>query len=181
MYGNNGTAAVTSRTVLSPLLREGGTIRRLNNQRLMQRMNTLTQAEVKFLFALLCVSVVLPLCAATGNSHTTIDTERSTLTFRVYKAGVLSAFGHKHEIRAPIREGFFDEEKNTVELDVDARTLRVIDSDVSDKDRAEIQSTMLGPKVLNSAEFAEIRFRSTEVSRAGENKWTVHGDLTLHG
>jgi len=52
---------------------------------------------------------------------------------------------------------------------------------VSDKDRAEIQSTMLGPKVLDSAEFHEIRFRSTEVSRAGENRWVVRGNLTLHG
>jgi polyisoprenoid-binding protein YceI len=34
---------------------------------------------------------------------------------------------------------------------------------------------------LASAEFPEIRFRSTEVSRAGENRWIVHGDLMLHG
>ena len=37
------------------------------------------------------------------------------------------------------------------------RTLRVLDSDVSDKDRAEIQSTMLGPKVLNRAELQVVR------------------------
>jgi len=36
-------------------------------------------------------------------------------------------------------------------------------------------------KVLDSARFHEIRFQSTEVSRARENKWTVHGDLTIHG
>jgi len=101
--------------------------------------------------------------------------------FRVYKAGLLSAFGHEHEIRAPVQNGRFDENKNTVEFVVDARTLRVLDSDVSDKDRADIQSTMLGPKVPDSARFHEIRFQSTEVSRAGENKWTVHGDLTIHG
>jgi polyisoprenoid-binding protein YceI len=40
---------------------------------------------------------------------------------------------------------------------------------------------MLGPQVLDSAEFHEIRFRSTEVRRATENRWTVQGDLTLHG
>jgi len=64
---------------------------------------------------------------------------------------------------------------------VDARTLRVRDSDVSDKDRAEIQATMLGPKVLDSERFHEIRFHSTEVNRLGTDKWNLRGDLTLHG
>ncbi len=40
---------------------------------------------------------------------------------------------------------------------------------------------MLGPKVLDSAQFREIRFHSTEVRRSSEGKWTVQGDLTLHG
>jgi len=68
-----------------------------------------------------------------------------------------------------------------VDFVVDARALRVLDSDVSDKDRAEIQSTMLGSKVLDSSRFHEIRFHSTEVRRTSENRWTVQGDLTLHG
>jgi polyisoprenoid-binding protein YceI len=110
-----------------------------------------------------------------------IDTQHSVLTVRVYKAGAFSAFGHEHTIRAPIQNGSFDEDKRTVEFVVDARALRVLDSDVSDKDRAEIQRTMLGPKVLDSEQFHEIRFHSTEVSRGSENRWTVQGDLTLHG
>jgi polyisoprenoid-binding protein YceI len=81
----------------------------------------------------------------------------------------------------PIQNGTFDEDKGTVDFVVDARALRVLDSDVSDKDRAEIQRTMLGPKVLDSEQFHEIRFHSTEVSRDSENRWTVQGDLTLHG
>jgi hypothetical protein len=75
-----------------------------------------------------------------ASSQKAIDTERSVLTVRVYKAGLLSAFGHEHEIRAPIQKGTFDEEKNTVEFVVDAHTLRVLDSDVSDKDRAEFRA-----------------------------------------
>jgi polyisoprenoid-binding protein YceI len=121
------------------------------------------------------------LWTADASSQKAIDTERSVLTVRVYKTGLLSALGHEHEIRAPIQKGTFDEGKNTVEFVVDARTLRVLDSDVSEKDRTEIQSTMLGPKVLDSAEFHEIRFHSTDVSRAGEDRWILHGDLTLHG
>jgi hypothetical protein len=43
------------------------------------------------------------------------------------------------------------------------------------------RTTMLGPKVLDSENFREIRFHSTEVNRHSNNQWTVHGDLTVHG
>jgi len=52
---------------------------------------------------------------------------------------------------------------------------------VSEKERAEIQQTMLGPKVLDSGQFPEIQFRSTAVERTGDGRWTVTGDLKLHG
>jgi len=116
-----------------------------------------------------------------ASAQKAIDTQHSVLTVRVYKAGAFSAFGHEHAIRAPIQNGSLDEDKKSVEFVVDTRALRVMDSDVSDKDRAEIQSTMLGPKVLDSEQFHEIRFHSTEISRGSENRWTVQGDLTLHG
>jgi hypothetical protein len=34
-----------------------------------------------------------------------IDTQKSTLTIHVGKTGAFSAFGHEHEIHAPIRSG----------------------------------------------------------------------------
>jgi polyisoprenoid-binding protein YceI len=118
---------------------------------------------------------------STGNiaASKTIDPGRSTLTIRVFKAGLFSAFGHEHEIAAPIQQGSFDEAQPSVELFVDARKLRVMDQDISDKDRAEIQFTMLGPKVLDSERFPEIGFHSSQIDRLGERKWIVHGELTL--
>jgi polyisoprenoid-binding protein YceI len=118
---------------------------------------------------------------AEAGSERAIDTERSAVTVRVYKSGLFSSFGHDHEIRAQIKEGAFNEEKNTVWFVVEARSLQVRDSDASEKDRADIQATMLGPKVLDSETFREIRFQSTEVNRQGNDHWTVRGDLTLHG
>jgi polyisoprenoid-binding protein YceI len=118
-----------------------------------------------------------PARAATAD----MDAEHSTLTIRVYKTGLFSAFAHDHEINAPIRHGSFDEEKQTVELSVDARTLKVMDPGVSVSDRVQIQSTMLGPKVLDSEQFQEIKFHSTSIERAGAEKWTLNGELTLHG
>jgi polyisoprenoid-binding protein YceI len=181
MCGNHGRAAVMKRTSICQPLREGGEIRPLNNPARPARANIYTRAGARMLLALLCLGVLLQLWAVDAHAQRAIDTEHSVLTVRVYKAGLLSAFGHEHEIRAPIREGSFDEEKSTVEFTVDAATLRVVDPETSDKDRIEIQSTMQGPKVLDIAKFREIRFHSTDVSRAGENRWIMHGELTLHG
>src|SRR6267143_3601032 len=91
-----------------------------------------------------------------------IDTQKSTLTIHVGKTGVFSALGHEHEVRAPIHSGTADTGSHpAVELDVDARALRVIDKDDSEKDRAEVQKTMLGPEVLDSERHQEIVFKST--------------------
>jgi polyisoprenoid-binding protein YceI len=135
----------------------------------------------------LLVVFVLPILglgfasAADSVVSRTIDTEKSVMTVRVFKAGLFSGFAHDHQISAPIQEGSFDQANPTVHLKVDARKLRVVDKDVSDKDRAEIQQTMLGPKVLDTERFPEIRFRSTRVEHLTDRKWLVHGELTVHG
>jgi polyisoprenoid-binding protein YceI len=135
---------------------------------------------------LLAVFVVLTLglrlaSAADSAVSRTIDTEKSVMTVRVFKAGLFSGFAHDHEISAHIQEGSFAQANPSVQLKVDARKLRVVDRDVSEKDRAEIQQTMLGPKVLDSEKFPEIRFRSTRVEHVADRKWLVHGEITVHG
>ena len=114
--------------------------------------------------------MILPaaLWAAAAATPKEINTQKSVMTVRVFKSGMFSAFGHDHEISAPIRDGKFSEGDRSVDLTVDARQMRVMDKDVSDKDRAEIQENMLGPKVLDTGQFPEIRFRSTAVEPAGD-------------
>lgn len=140
-----------------------------------------SRIAARILVGLLLVLASLSHAQSSPDPATAIDTVRSVLTVRVYKTGLFSAFAHDHEIRAPIQNGVIDEDKNEVEFTVDARTLKVLDPEASEKDRAEIQSTMLGPKVLDSEKFPEIRFRSTSVGEGGDDKWIVRGDLTLHG
>lgn len=126
--------------------------------------------------------VLLTICAAFAHAEQhAIDTAKSTMTVRVSKAGVLSAFGHDHEISAPIAGGSADTSAHKVELRVNASALRVQDPGISAKDRDEIQKTMLGPEVLDAERHSEIVFRSTGVETAFEGGWTVRGTLTLHG
>jgi polyisoprenoid-binding protein YceI len=111
-----------------------------------------------------------------------IDTQKSTVTIHVGKTGAFSALGHEHEVRAPIHSGTADTGSHpAVEMHVDARALRVIDKDDSEKDRAEVQKTMLGPEVLDSERHQEIVFKSTVAEPAGHGQWTVRGNLTLRG
>jgi polyisoprenoid-binding protein YceI len=111
-----------------------------------------------------------------------IDTQKSTLTIHVGKTGAFSGLGHEHEVRAPIQGGTADTGSHpAVEIHVDARALRVIDKDASEKERAEVQKTMLGPEVLDSERHQEIVFKSTDVKPAGQGRWTLRGNLTLRG
>jgi polyisoprenoid-binding protein YceI len=126
----------------------------------------------------LCLS---QLAAASSDSRK-IDGPHSTVTVRVCKSGFLSAFGHNHEIQAPIQSGEVKESDSlSVELQVDARKLRVLDPEVSEGTRAQIQDTMQGIQVLDVVHFSEIRFQSTAVEPKGPDHWIVHGSLALHG
>jgi polyisoprenoid-binding protein YceI len=139
-------------------------------------MNTVLRWSLIFLFTAGLVATSL------SAQQRAIDTKQSRMTIHVGKAGALSAFGHEHEIGCAIDSGSVETGAHpSVEVHVNARTLKVIDKDESDATRAEVQSTMLGPEVLDSERFSEIVFKSTSAESAGEGKWTVRGDLTLHG
>lgn len=126
--------------------------------------------------AFLTASIV---CAARRD----IDNQRSIITIHVFRSGLLSAFGHDHEVTARISRGYIEYPENpSVELWIHARALRVIDSNLSEKDRAEVQTRMEGPEVLDVHGFSEIHFRSITASRQNDgNRWSVRGRLDLHG
>ena len=131
--------------------------------------------------ALLAAASLVGVLGVNAQQHE-IDTQKSTLTIHVGKAGVFSGLGHEHEVRAPIHSGMADTGSHpAVEIHVDARALRVMDKDASEKERAEMQKTMLGPEVLDSEHHQEIVFKSAGAEPAGPERWTLRGNLTLRG
>lgn len=125
--------------------------------------------------------IVLTFWVALAQAQTlAIDAQKSTMTVHVYKAGMLSAFGHNHEVAAPIETGQIDLGARTVQLNVDARKLKVVDPDADADDRAKVQKAM-DSEVLESARFPEIRFVSTSVENGANGAMNVKGQLTLHG
>ena len=135
----------------------------------------------------MCSLALALLSFATGAQEKgayTIDNAKSKLQIDVAKEGAFKMFGHDHLIVAREISGQvqFDPQKledSAVHLKVSAKSLTAVDPGESDKDRADVQATMLGEKVLDVAKFPEIIFTSTRVSAVKKN--TDGWELTLAG
>jgi hypothetical protein len=111
-----------------------------------------------------------------------VDIEHSTLTVLVYKSGLFSAFADDHVIRAPIAAGSISPEGElAVEISVKSASLTVLDPKLSTDKRADVQTRMLGPEVLDTAKFPDIGFASTTIEAGDGDRWTVTGRLTIRG
>jgi YceI-like domain len=110
-----------------------------------------------------------------------IDTEHSVITVHVFKSGLFSAFADNHEIRAPISSGLLDEAARRVEIVVDSRKLVVLDPNLPPEKRQQVQERMLGPEVLDSNQFHEIRFQANDVKEESADHFLLAGTLSLHG
>lgn len=135
--------------------------------------------------ATLCALAIL-CCAATATpaaaQERAIDPQRSTIAVRVFKSGLFKAFADDHTIEAPIAEGSLTESATPrVQVVIDARRMRVLDASLSAKDRDQVQTRMLGPEVLDTDRFPQIRFHSTSITPLDADHWLVRGDLELHG
>lgn len=119
-----------------------------------------------------------------------VDPAASSMTITVGKSGLFKFAGHTHEIVAPVAEGRVTADveslaASSVTLAFRSSELKVTGKGEPPGDVPKVQEAMLGPKVLDSARFPAIGFRSTAVSgrSSGPGAWDVEvrGDLTLHG
>lgn len=95
----------------------------------------------------------LVLAAPSSAQDRVIDTNRSTVTIRVFKAGLFRAFADDHLIQAPLLDGSLDPAIPHVQVVIDARRMRVLDPGLSAKDRQDVQTRMLGSDVLDVTRF----------------------------
>jgi len=127
-------------------------------------------------------AMVLAIASVATGQDLAIDSERSTITIHVDKAGLFSAAGHEHWISAPVSSGTIRESPSaSVEFTVQTAKMTVKpDPKVDAKTQAEIQKDM-EDLTLETRKFSEIGFRSSSVSKAGDGQWKVEGALSLHG
>ena len=126
------------------------------------------------------LAMILAFAGLAAAQDTPIDVERSTITIRVGKSGLLSAAGHEHWVNAPIASGFIRESEPHVEFTVNTRAMTVKpDPKVDAKTQEQVQQDMQ-EMTLDSGKYARITFESRKVERSGDG-WKVEGTLTLHG
>jgi len=127
------------------------------------------------------VLLLLSLAALSSAGGIQTPSRHSQITVRVFKSGFFSAFAHNHVISAPIAQARIDRETLSAAIVVAAKDMKVLDPEASGKDRDEIQTTMLGPKVLDADRFPEIRFVSGKIALTAPGQYSVSGTLQLHG
>jgi polyisoprenoid-binding protein YceI len=131
----------------------------------------------------------IPAAAAAPRTFA-IDGNSSSATAHVGKTGIGSFAGHEHTVAAQTIQGevVLDLEelsRSSVDLIVDASSLRVSEQGEPEGDAPKVQRAMRGPDVLDVARYSTIHFRSTEVrgkqAALGSYDLTVAGELSLHG
>ena len=130
---------------------------------------------------LTCSLLFVLACHLAAAQAVDVDAGRSSITVKVEKSGLFSAFAHNHTIQAPIASGKLDTEKRTATLTFNAKEMKVLDEGVKESERADIDQTMKSDKVLDVQRFPEIRFGSTSITAQEGGRYQVRGDLTLHG
>lgn len=105
----------------------------------------------------------------------------STITIHVGKTGLFSGLGHDHTISAPVSRAVIDPKSKSASITVLTKEMKVLDPEASEKDRQEVQATMLGPKVLDAQKYPEIHFASTRIEQTSAGDFRVSGNLELHG
>jgi hypothetical protein len=137
----------------------------------------------RFFLCLLVAEVVI--IAVLGNvipdNNPDTAPHDSTITIHVSKSGLFSGFAHNHIVVAPIAKTVLDPQHMVAEIVVHTKDMKVTDPGDSDSTRLEIQTTMLGPKVLDAGKFPEIRFKSSRIEQTSPQHYRVVGNLDLHG
>src|SRR5260221_899642 len=119
-----------------------------------------------------------------------IDSAKSKIEIQVAKDGFFKAFGHDHLVSTThfsgsLRLAESKMEESFATFTAEATSLSVIDPGESEKDRIEVQATMLGEQVLDVARYPQIQFSSSAIKLVSSSKNTfdlqVSGPLTLHG
>jgi polyisoprenoid-binding protein YceI len=129
----------------------------------------------------LAIAASLATNQAAANHPSAFDLAHSSMTVYVYKEGIFAFAADNHEINAPIVSGTFDEVANSVELNVDATKMLVLDRKLPPERRAKVQANMLGPQVLDTAKYPAIAYRSSKVTVRDASHIKIEGSLTLHG
>jgi polyisoprenoid-binding protein YceI len=118
--------------------------------------------------------LVLALAApALADTTWQIDPAHTTVGFSVRHMTVSNVRGVFRKVSGTVHADDADLSRSTIEATIDAASI-----DTGDAKRDE---HLRSPDFLDVAQYPTMTFRSTKLERAGDGRWKVTGDLTLHG
>lgn len=118
---------------------------------------------------------ILSLAAAASGAPAawTIDPSHSAAHFTVRHLAISNVRGEFGNVRGTITFDDRDPAATRIDATIDATT---VNTRVAGRDE-----DLRGPSFFEVAKYPEIAFRSTSVRPGGENRFSVTGDLTMHG
>jgi polyisoprenoid-binding protein YceI len=128
---------------------------------------------------LVCSSLI-----AWGTEKYRFDSSNAVVQVHVGTSGAFGFLGHGHLMQAPIKRGTLvyhpsDPGQTSVELAVEAKSLQVIDPELSVGNRKKVQATMEGERVLGVKDWPTISFKSTTVEPELDHQLLIRGNLTI--
>ncbi len=130
------------------------------------------------------------LAAGEGPETLAVDPAASHVRVHLGRSGLLKAFGHDHEIDAPVAEGRVDvadadPARSSVRLRFEAGRLAIVPGTEPAKDVPKVEERMRGPEVLDASRHPDIVFASSRVTgkpvEPGHYHLVVNGSLQLKG
>ncbi|MCL6668306.1 YceI family protein [Streptomyces panaciradicis] len=103
----------------------------------------------------------------------TVDPAHSSVAAVAQHLGISSVRGRFTDFTARIEIAPDEVEKSSVEAVIRAASI--------DTGNGMRDDHLRSPDFLDVERFPEITYRSTGLTAAGSDRWTVHGELTLHG
>jgi polyisoprenoid-binding protein YceI len=119
----------------------------------------------------IAIVVALPVLAHADTWQ--IDSSHTSVEFTVRHMMISNVKGQFQKTTGTITANGNDPASAKIDVTIDASS---VDTRVERRD-AHLKS----PDFLDVAKFPTITFKSTKVEAAGPNKWTMTGDLTIHG
>ena len=149
--------------------------------------------QCSVLVGLVCSAVVAS--AATETVYT-IDPTQSEFVVQLFKAGAGAVLAHDHIVRATTftgqvqidlatpASGSITVEVQAASLKADEPTMRQkygLSSQLSEKDRQQIQETMLSKSQLDVEHYPVMKFTSTRIEAQTPGTYAITGKLTIRG
>lgn len=111
----------------------------------------------------------------------TIDPAHSSVVFTVQHLGMTSVHGRFKEFRGQVDIAEYGEDAPNPEMIEKSSVTAVIQTASIDTGNPTRDEHVRSPDFMDVKRFPELSYQSTGLSPAGPDRWTVHGELGLHG